>query len=123
MRQITEQLKLALTGGWFQGDFGFKKKYQKKDYGKRPYQYDWVELLFCKLSIKLDAYRTAWVAAANEIWKSAETILQEIRAIPARRRSKKDKFFLIQIHVRRAIARKKKDQYEYRAKKWAWIFN
>lgn len=122
MRQITEQLNLVLSGGWFQGDFGFKKKHQKKDYGKRTYQYDWVEWLFCKLSTELDSFRTAWVASA-EFARGAYFIALDVLRTPVTRRSKSDRKHLIQWHIQKAIARKKKAQYDYRAKKWAWIFN
>ena len=121
MNQITEQLKLALTGGWFQGDFGFKKVFKKKTYGKAPYQFDWVDWLFSKLSDALKAIKEEW--EINEIYSNGIKWYRGAIALSTAvtKRTKDQKKDLIMMHVYKAIARKAKARYEYRAKKWAWV--
>lgn len=122
MEQITKQMNIDLTGGWFQGDFGFRKIFRKKEYGKAPFQYDWVEQLFCKLSVELDAYKAALITAA-EFARGAYFVALDVLGTPVTRRTKSDKKWLIHWHIQKAIARKKRAQYEYRANKWAWLRN
>lgn len=123
MRQITEQLKLALTGGWFQGDFGWKKQYLEKDYGKKPFIVDWVKLLYIKLSNEISNYYTAWKSRAEFARGTGIVRADIIKNVPVTKRSKNDRHWITMYHVHKAAARLAKAKYEYRSKKHAWVFN
>ena len=122
MKQITEQLKLLLIGGWYQSDIGFKKQYRKKDYGKRPVTPDWVEWLYVKLTTEINAYYVAWKSRA-EFARGTGIVRMDVLSIPVTRRAWKDRHWLTMYHIHKAAARLAKRQYKYRAKKHAWVFN
>lgn len=121
MRQITYQLKIKLIGGWYQSDLEdvAPRKREKKNYGKKPFQFDWVDWLWTKLNVEINNLVVAMMSAA-EFARGAWFAYKDVMSIPVTKRSKNDKKWLIHYHVQKAKARKKKAQYNYRAKKHAW---